>query len=279
MEKIGTASQTVYMLYEGCSHSAGGSYLGAPGLDFSVLAAEFRAERYAKAEAAGEDYCFISNGGFVVWLLERGVLAPMETVDVTVAINTWGENRYVPKHWPLCPSCGAGRGEEVMGHHGRVRRALNRMEWHHECTECGHAWGHHDEPYDHGKPMLEDDGRCIPNGCVPYAISQVCALPIAEVLEVCRRYGWAEDEGIGNAHAIAAVSELGWRMVPGALAQTSGKVTLRRLLGSLSTRKNYIVATKGHWLAVVGGENRDQAEKSMRTLVDRYWEVQREGRA
>lgn len=278
MEKSGKASQTVYMLYEKDQQYTVGPYVGVPGLNFPSLVAEFRVERYAKAEAAGDDYCFVGLEELVCWLRERGTLVPLETVAVSVEIDTNGKNRYTPKHWPICPQCGAGRGEEVMGE-GRVRRALNRAEWHRQCAECGHVWDHHDVPYDSRKPMLEDDGRCIPNGCVPYAISQACALPITEVLDVCRRHGWHDSEGMEDTRAIAAVDELGWHMIPG-VAHASGKVTLRRLLDSLSPRKkNYIVATKDHWLAVVKGENRDQAEMSMRTLVRGCWEVQRKSHA
>lgn len=182
-------TETVYMLHDEYHESTYGPYLGVPGLDFSSLSAKFRTESYAKAEAAGDDYCVIGGlDEFARWLLERGVLVSMETVSVAIDLDAGGENRYIPKHWPICPQCGTGHGEEVMSE-GSVRRALNRAEWHRSCTECGHAWDHHDEPYDSGKPMLEDDGRCIPNGCVPYAISQACALPIAEVMEVCRRHG------------------------------------------------------------------------------------------
>lgn len=76
-----------------------------------------------------------------------------------------------------------------------------------------------------------------------------------------------------GARAIDALYELGWRMDQG--TYPSGKLTLRRLLDSISPRKSYIVATRDHWLAVVDGENRDPAGTGMRSLVSAYWEVER----
>lgn len=264
-------AKVVYMLHEEHGSLAGGPLLGEPGLNFSALAAEFRVQCFAQCEATGDDYCFVSESDFVSWLLEREILSPMESVAVTVKIDTSGENAYVPNHWPLCPECGLGRGEQDMG---RVAYSLNRAEWRHKCTKCGHAWGHHDEPYYYDKPMLDDDGRCIQSGCVPYSISQAGGLPMPQVLEVCRDRGWCEGEGIPEDKGIDAARVLGLRVTAGHVQMVAGKLTLRRLLDTLSPTKNYIVATRGHWLAVVKGENRDQADTSLRTEVTGYWEVQ-----
>lgn len=264
------STKQVYMLYDRDGHFEGGPYLGEPGLDFSSLAAKFRAERYAKAEAAKEDYCAIFECDFTEWLVATGTLSPIETIRTTITLDTQGENRYVPAHWPLCPECEAGRGEETMG---RVLHALNRCDWHRKCSECGHEWEHQDHPYRHDQPMLEDDGRCIASGCVPYSISQAGALPIADVLPVCAKHGWSESNGMYDSHGILAAGELGLRMLPRQVLGIEGKPTLRKLLATLHPAKNYIVDTKEHWLAVVHGENRDTADTSMRAEVFAYWEV------
>lgn len=267
-------TKVVYMLYEEDGRIAGGPYLGAPDLDFPALMAEFRTQRYAKCEAASEDYCFLTEDDFASWLLERGVLSPMKAAHITVNIDTSGANRYIPGHWPTCPECGAGRGDQNMG---RVLHSLNRCEWYFKCTECDHTWDHHDEPYDHKNPMLEDDGRCIESGCVPYSISQVGGLPMPQVLKTCQSHGWSEDNGMPEDQGIEVAQRLGLRMIPGHMGMIGNKLTLRRLLDTLSPRKSYIVATRGHWLAVVNGINRDQGGTNMRTEVTGYWEVQRVG--
>lgn len=261
----------VYMLYNRDGGLEGGPYLGESDLDFSALSAKFQMERYAKAEAAKEDYCAVFECDFVAWLVGQGIVVPMETIAITVTLDTQGETRYIPTHWPLCPECGVGRGEETMG---RVLHALNRCDWHRKCTECGHDWDHQDHPCRHDQPMLEDDGRCIANSCVPYSISQAGALPIADVLSVCAKHGWSESGGMYDSHGIQAAGELGVRMLPRQVAGIQGRPTLRKLLTTLHPAKNYIVATKEHWLAVVNGENRDPANTSMRTEVFAYWEVQ-----
>lgn len=260
----------IYTLSDDNGGFVGGPFVGEPGLDFVALAARFRTERYAKAEAEGEDYCFIFEHDFMFWLLGNGILSPMEVVAVTVALDTHGEHRYIPAHWPRCPECGEGRGEETMG---RVMRQLNRCDWHRKCTHCGHTWDHHDDPYLGDQPMLEDDGRCVHNGCVPYSISQAGEVPINEVLAVCTRHGWSEAGGMYDTHGILAAAELGLSMVPRQMVGIEGKLTLRKLLERLTPTKNYIVATRNHWLAVVKGESRDQANTSMRAEVAGYWEI------
>ncbi|WP_341744756.1 hypothetical protein [Azonexus hydrophilus] len=270
IEPANPMQKIIYMVHDDDGALAGGPLLGAPGIDFPLLAAEFRAERYAKAEDAGEDYCWLSESEFVSWLLERQILSPMKTVDVSIKIETQYEHRYVPKHWPLCPECSIGRGEENMG---RVLHSLNRADWHRKCTECGHDWDHRDEPYLYKQPMLEDDGRCVASGCVPYSISQAGEVPMADVLVVCSKHGWSENNGMYDTHGVLAAGELGIRMLPRKTDITEGKLTLRKLLDMLSPTKNYIIATRKHWLAVVKGENRDQADTGMRAEVSAYWEV------
>lgn len=263
----------VYMLYgedAGELRDVGGPFLGRPGLELSSLAIEFRAISYATHEAKGEDFCLLSHGDFISWLLEREILFPMNAVSLDISFDTSDENAYVPSHWPLCPECGVGRGREETG---RVLHSLNRQEHYRQCMECRYIWGRNDQQWLLSGPMLEDDGRCIPSGCAPYSISQACGLPISQVLEACRVRGWREEEGLGEDQGIEVVRMFGHQMVPGHMRMIAGKLTLKKVLDVLVPTKNYIVATRGHWLAVVKGVNRDQSGTSLRTEVVGYWEV------
>ncbi|WP_334043638.1 hypothetical protein [Burkholderia ambifaria] len=265
-----TSHDTIYMLYAGDGRFLSGPYVGQPSLNIDSLADQFRAERYTQAEGAGDDYCWISEDDFPKWLVQRGLLAPLETVQADAVVDTSGDNRYVPKHWPTCPSCGQGKGDKEMG---RVLHELNRADWHRKCTECGHTWDHHDRAYYFDQPMLEDDGRCVESGCVPYALSQAGALPIDQVLEVCRECGWIEGNGIESDSGLEAARRLGIELTPCRNERVAGTLTLRRLFDQLSPAKSYIVAVRGHWLAFVRGENRDQSDTHLRSEVIECWEV------
>lgn len=264
------AGLVVYMLYGDDGEDAGGPFLGEPDLDLSSLASEFRTSWYAGHEARGEDFCFLNHGDFISWLLERKTLLPMGSASLYVGIDTSGENAYVPHHWPLCPECGEGRGRPETG---QVLYSLNRQEHFRQCTACHHIWDRHHEQWLSKAPMLDDDGRYTPSGCVPYSISQACGLPFSQVVEACRRRGWSEKEGIAEDQGIEVAGEFGHRMVAGYIRMIEGKLTLRKVLAALSPAKTYIVATRGHWLSVVNGQNRDQADTSLRTEVVGYWEV------
>lgn len=261
------SQKQVYMLYDENGYFENGPYLGEPGLDFSLLATRFRDERYAAAEARKDEDCLLLEQDFIRWMIEEGVLVPMEVARTTIALETQGKNRYAPAHWPSCPVCQAGRGEEMPG---RILRDLNRWDWHRKCTVCAHEWDYQDRPWDSGKPMLEDDGRYIVNGCVPYAISQAGGLPIDEVVRVCREYGWREFDGMCEDHGLLAATAIGLQLSP---KRIPGTMTLRQFLNQLDLGKTYIVSTRDHWLAVVKGENRDVAKTSMRVHVLHYWEV------
>lgn len=261
---------TVYQLASHYGGTVGGPIVGPPGLDLATFVAQYRIERYAAAEAAREDYCYVSDDDFLGWLIEKEIVQPLPHQLLDVEIESTGEHAYVPKHWPLCPECGRGRGGEEMG---RVLHGLNRAEWFCKCTECGHAWGHQDLPYMSGKPMLDDDGRYTEGGCVPYAISQVGGLPIAAVLEACRERGWSEGFGMRDRDGLSVARAFGLEVMTVPLAGVRGRLTLRRVLDRLSAQKNYIIATNGHWLPIVGGENRDPAETSMRSEVLNCWEI------
>lgn len=262
--------ESIYMLRDEDGRVMAGPFRGKPGLDLTDFVSEFRSERYAKAEASGEDFCFIDSGDIVSWLVALGVLAPLKTVSLQAHVDTHGENSYVPSHWPVCPSCGTGRGEESMG---RVLRSFNRANWHRKCTKCGHTWGDHDEPYIFKLPMLEDDGRYVASGCVPYSISQAGGIQMDRAVEVCRSFGWNEGDGIDEVEGIAAARACGLEMVSVQPQRIAGSQTLRKVLDRLPRIGIYIVATREHWLAFANGENLDPAETHLRTEVTGCWEV------
>ncbi len=271
-QHTGVAQHERYMLLDRDCQVLAGPLVGPPGLDFDALASEFRRERYAAADAAGEDYCWFSESDFVEWMKDKGLLAPLPTCPVTVEISTSREHQYVPSHWPLCPQCEAGRGEPELG---EVQRVLNRAEWYRKCTRCGHAWGHAFEP--HGGPMLADDGRATLGGCVPYALSQAGALEFDTVLAACSQRGWCASDGMHVGDALIAAADLGLSTLcldPADVARSSsGKVTLRQMLQQLDPEKAYILGTREHWLAVVRGENRDASGTHLRAEVIACWEV------
>ncbi len=267
----------VYQLAESYGTYVGPPVIGPPDLDLTGYAARYRAENYTAAEANQDDYCLVSEEGFLEWLIAKGIVRPLPYQTLTVAIEKTGEHAYTPKHWPECPSCGRGRGEEEMG---RVLHELNRAEWFRKCTECGHTWGHQDQPYMGDKPMLEDDGRYVEAGCVPYSISKVGGFPMEKVLEVCRERGWSEQHGMDDHEGISVARSFGLNVeFFRHLRHVEGRVTLRRVLDILPAGKNYIIATKRHWLPVVRGENCDPANTSLRSEVLNCWEVTEETQA
>lgn len=238
-----------------------GPYVGQTGLDFVALSQQFRREQHAEKEAAEEDYCPIHESDFVPWLLSKGILTCIETRGVDVSIHTSGDNEYVPKHWPLCPKCEEGRGEK---HYGAVRQSLNRVVGYRRCTQCHHEWGHEEEPNDTSRPMVEDDGRDTRGACVPFSIAKACELNFHDVLAVCKRHGWNSAGGMYPNRALEATAEMGYRliMVERYDGGETAKPTLKQIVARLSRNKNYIVAVKNHWLAVVGGEITDNETDS-----------------
>lgn len=254
MSQTATEGKCVYMLRDGdeYSRSVSGPFLGDPGIDFVQLADTFRVERYAQAEAKGEDCCYASESDFYSWLVDKGFLTPLVTTDVEIELRHSGEKAYAPKHWPVCPECEGGRGEP---HYGEVRRSLNRIKTFKRCTDCGHEWGYAEEANDTSRPMLEDDGRDTIGGCVPFAISKACGIEFATVLNVCARHGWSQ-EGMDQDKAIGAARELGYSLTWKAYAGvgSSAAPTLKRLLAGLPRGRNYVAGVRGHWLAIVDGQ-------------------------
>jgi hypothetical protein len=266
------SSDVIYMLYDDYGGLVRGPLLGKPGLNMESLVAEFRSESYAKAEAAADDYCVLLSSDLADWLIARGLLRTLDTVSLTASVDTSGDHAYAPAFWPSCPACRDGRGDTSMG---RVLHSLNRADWHRKCTECGHTWDHHDEPYTSTRPMVDDDGRYIDSGCVPYAISQAANIQFDDVVSVCRDLGWSEGVGMAEDLGVLAAQRFGLKMIPSHQIMVAGKPTLRKVLDTLSPARTYIVSTRNHWLAVVRGESRDQGETHMRTEVSGFWEVMR----
>ena len=254
-----------------------GPLLGIVGLNFDALAEDYRRDRYAAAESAREDSCSVDEDGFVGWLIEKGILRPVETTAVRVSITTSFDNAYVPRHWPECPECDDGRGELE---YGTVRRSLNRIVTFRRCTDCRHEWAHQEEACDSRYPMLDDDGRDTPGACVPFSISKACGIPFADVLSVCSAHGWSET-GMNQARAVVAARELGYDLIATRKhgVGTESPPTLKRLMAALPAGQNYVVGVKGHWLALVGGQIVDNVTNSSpaRKVLELY-EVKRSQR-
>ena len=250
--QIAHPGTAIYMLHWGEHYErrSSGPYLGVPGLDFAARSDDYRRASYAAAEAAKEDQCSLDESDFQKWLVGTGILAPIEAAVVDIEVRAYG-HECVPKHWPVCPDCETARGEQE---YGAVRRSLNRITSYHRCTECRHEWGHHEVANNSSAPMLDDDGRDTEGGCVPFAISKACAIDWKVALAVCTKHGWNRS-GLSPDKAIIAVRELGFDLVRqsrSGVGVTSGP-TLKRLITELPRNRNYVVAVKDHWIAVVNG--------------------------
>lgn len=262
----------VYLLQGEYGGSVGGPYLGAQGLDMRKLALDFVRNSHADHEARGEDYCALYDSDFCEWAIARGIFEPIEHVVTTVDIHASDMPRYVPKHWPECPNCHQGRGDDTPG---TVQSELNRWQWFRRCTECGFEWGHRVIPHDSSRPMLEDDGRYIDSVCVPYSLSQVAGLHIDAVLPVCRQHGWAERKGMDPNAAIVAARVLGIELGVYPLPRSNGRLTLSRVVNWLPRVGAFVIEVNDHWLSVVNGENRDQAATHGGATVHRIWRAER----
>ena len=267
------AFSAVHMLHWGTyERGSAGPFAGPADIDFAAAIARFRADRYRQAELAGEDSCFLSEAEFAGWLAASGILAPLEVRNLYVDIDA--DPPYEPRHWPECPSCGEGRGEDRMG---QVDHRRNAATWFRSCIRCGHRWDVREEAYRASAPMIPADGRDIPGSCVPYAIAQACGLPIELVIDECRRHGWRQARGIDAAAGITAALALGAEVTHGVLEELdlAGRrsVSLGAFLTAARPDRRYIVKVKGHWLAVVCGENRDAGGTRRSTPVLDAWEI------
>jgi hypothetical protein len=275
--QLSSEGSAIYMLHWGEYEDKAtyGPYLGATGLDFEALAEEYRRDRYAAAEAAQEDYCSLDEGNFTAWLVAKGILAPIQTADIVVQIGTSFDNAYVPKHWPECPECGEGRGEQE---YGEVRRSLNRVMSFRRCTECRHEWDHVEVANNSRLPMLDDDGRDTAGGCVPFAIGKACGIDWATVKDVCTKYGWSTTDGMRTPHnAMLAAKELGHELVShDVLRKGLSQPTLKQVTSQLAGGGNYIIGLRGHWLALVNGQLVDNDNNSgMTSRVIEVFEVRK----
>lgn len=248
-----------------------GPYVGKIGLDFRALSEQYRHETYAAHEAAREDCCYLSEREFSKWLVSKGLLNPISAISVELSVPRSHEAAYVPKHWPQCPECSEGRGDKD---YGEPRRSLNRIPVFFRCTECRHEWGHHEEANVEGSPMLDDDGRDTEGGCVPFAISQACGLAFQHVAEVCRKHGWHPASGMRQDGAVMAAREMGFDLVHLGRYGVGGDSppTIKRLLTSLPSGKNYILGVRRHWIAVVNGQVVDNDTNSglSRRVIELY---------
>ncbi|MBB4866889.1 hypothetical protein HNP46_005796 [Pseudomonas nitritireducens] len=264
--------EVLYLLndYEGLSIS--GILKGPAGFDFEAQFEVFREEAYAKAESEGESFCYPSASDFEAWLRETGRLNPVPAVGVTITTReSLLRTPYEPSHWEDCPSCRKGKGDHCQGD---ILSHLNRQHICLKCTRCGFKWNHQAVPCDEKLPMVDDDGSFTRNGCVPYTVSKVTGIPFTTILPLCIERGW-DESGMDYWKAIELMKKLGFNAYPRPLTmiQESGKKTLNRLLNALRPDRTYIVATHGHWLPVVKGQNLDNNETHLGTLVQMCWEV------
>lgn len=253
-----------------------GPYRGKHNLDLSALADQCRRELYAKAELAQQDYCWPTESDFLGWLVEHGHLEPVECRSLTAQIDTTGSNAYMPKHWPQCPQCNEGRGSDEFDT-CTVKHELNRVVTRLVCPHCGNQWNHREVPWFSDKPMLEDDGRYTEGGCVPYTLSQILDRSFNEVSGLCRNHGWTEKQGMPEDAAIGLLGKLGVETTRiNAMSYGHGaRLTLGRFLQVADPLHRYIVSTGGHWLAVVNGQNLDQAGTSNRKMIKSVWRIVR----
>lgn len=273
--QIAEPGTAIYMLHWGEHYErrSSGPYLGVPGLDFTALTDDYRRSRYAAAEAAQEDHCSLDEGDFQKWLVEKGILAPMEATDADIELRAYG-NEYVPKHWPECPECRNGRGEQE---YGDVRRSLNRITAYRRCIECRHEWGHHEVANNSNQPMLDDDGRDTEGGCVPFALSKACGIDWKAVKQVCAKYGWSNN-GMHTPHnAALAARELGYELVSCPVPRKGlNHPTLKQVASQLGSGRNYIIGIREHWLALVNGRIVDNDNDSgMTSRVLEIYEVRK----
>ena len=74
-------------------------------------------------------------------------------------------------------------------------------------------------------------------------------------------------------HGIEAASRHGRRLAREPVPEFDGRPTLARVLPYLRRDQSYIVATKDHWLAVVGGMVRDSGNTHRGATVIAVWTV------
>lgn len=269
--QLAEKGKTIYMLNWGEYEDkvSLGPYVGDSDINFYALTENYQCERYASKEAALENECVLSENDFVDWLLEKNILRSIESKQISVYLNSSCDATYAPKHWPECPECGDGRGKQK---YGECRRSLNRIVTLFECTDCCHHWGHKEIANNPSLPMLDDDGRDTPSGCVPFSMSKACGIPFSVVANVCRKHGW-NHHGMAQVSAAKAAVELGFNLIRQTwIATEKNTPTLKRLLADLPSDRNYIIGVKNHWLAYVQGDivDNDTQTGLARRVIELY---------
>lgn len=265
--------EVLYMIHhdESLGSDASGPYRGQPGLELSSFTEQFRAEKFAAAAAAKEDWCNLDTSDFISWLLDKGIIKHVKTSSVFVSLIGSDDAIYAPPHWEMCPACEEARGRPEIGYYNHGRNAQTCFN---RCVQCRHEWGHVEEQWLHTRPYIPDDGRDTAAGCVPYAISKAGQLDYAKVFAACIEHGFTEKDGITSDGGLAAGRSLGlsFESVLSDPDRTI-RLTLSRLLNQLEPSSRYIVSVKEHWLAVVDGCVIETAETHGRTQVIDAWKV------
>ncbi len=120
--KLTGTDRSIYLLRWGeyADKETSGPFIGATGLDFSALAIKYRLDRYAAAEAACKDFCYVDEGDFTLMAVEQRYA------------RVYRDNRRLYRYPSVyrrcvraealaeCPECGNGRGEPE---YGEVRKA------------------------------------------------------------------------------------------------------------------------------------------------------------
>ncbi|MHD0644212.1 hypothetical protein ACYPKM_01080 [Pseudomonas aeruginosa] len=259
--------QVLYCLRDSYGSPMGVPLVGQAGLDLDALYDQYRDEHYADMEAKQEDVPMLSEHSFMLWLTDTGVLSEVEAVFYTADRHRRAPKPYSPAHWPECPSCNGGRGDDLMKNH---RHDFNRVEHYFKCTTCAHEWGNADQPINVDRPMLDDDGRYTEGGCTLFATGQVTGLPYAEIKRVFEEHGWTSQEGISSDKGLQAVNALGFQTIPGVIY---GRVSLAKLRRRLLHKGKFIVGVRGHWLSIIDGKIIDNAKTHASTSVLDYWEI------
>lgn len=124
-------------------HRAMGVFQAVAELDWRALHDQYLAHQDVLDAEAEADWRTADADKFVAWLVAGGHLTPVRVQSHQVEIETHRLDDYVPPHWPVCPTCGEGRGEPKFKNRFEDGDFVHRT-WS-ECTVCGHHWGEKEE--------------------------------------------------------------------------------------------------------------------------------------
>ncbi|MHD0644210.1 hypothetical protein ACYPKM_01070 [Pseudomonas aeruginosa] len=247
-----------------------GPYAGEPNLDLGWHQQRYREACYAAAEAIGADGCDISTEDFLSWMVGEEILVQIPAKTESLDVHPESGAPYVPKHWPLCPQCGIGRGGEQLQSENAV---FNRVTYARACTSCDHKWDFVDYARVPGHPMLEDDGSTTEDACAPYSLAKATGLPYAKVLEECIRCGWENPGGMKMISAFIALKNLGFEHDEVYMPR-DGVLTLSSAVKTLPTYGSYLISVNEHLMAFVEGQLFDMGDVHGRCQVHGIWEVE-----